>query len=175
MLQGLAPERVFAIGTASKSLAPAVRLGWMISPAGLTEAVAEAKRIGDRGSSTLDQLALANLLESGRYDRHLRRMRAVYAARRTVLIETLARHAPTVRLTGLAAGFHAVAHLHPAADEQAVVAAALDRQVGLHPMEDYRATPAPAGAPQLILGFGNLPERGITIGLTTVADLLGEP
>ena len=175
MLQGLAPERVFAVGTTSKSLAPAVRLGWMLTPAGLTEAVAEGKRIGDRGSSTLDQLALAALLESGRYDRHLRRMRAVYAARRTVLIETLARHAPTVRLTGLAAGFHAVAHLHPAADEQAVVAAALDRQVGLHPMEDYRATPAPAGAPQLILGFGNLPERGITIGLTTVADLLGEP
>jgi GntR family transcriptional regulator/MocR family aminotransferase len=99
-------------------------------------------------------------------------MRAVYAARRGVLIETLARQAPNVRLTGLAAGFHAVAHLHPAADEQALVAAARGRQVGLHPMADYRATPAPAGAPQLILGFGNLPERDITTGITLIADLL---
>jgi GntR family transcriptional regulator/MocR family aminotransferase len=172
MLQGLAPERVFAIGTTSKSLAPAIRLGWMLTPGGLTEPVAEHKLISDRGSSTLDQLALATLLESGRYDRHLRRMRAVYAARRAVLIETLARQAPAIRLTGLAAGFHAVAHLDPAADEQAVVAAALDRHVGLHPMAEYRATPAPPRSPQLILGFGNLPERTIITALTTIADLL---
>jgi GntR family transcriptional regulator / MocR family aminotransferase len=175
MLQGLAPERVFTIGTASKSLAPAIRLGWVLAPAGLTEAVAECKRISDRGSATLDQLALAALLESGRYDRHLRRMRAVYAARRAVLIETLARQVPAVRLTGLAAGFHAVAHLDPAADERAVAAAALERQVGLHPMADFRATPAPPRTPQLILGFGNLPERAIATGLTAVADLLRSP
>jgi len=58
-----------------------------------------------------DQLALAILIETGRYDRHLRRMRTEYATRRDVLVQTLAQHAPAVRLTGLAAGFHAVAHL----------------------------------------------------------------
>src|SRR5215467_11679179 len=75
VLQGLAPDRVFTIGTASKALAPAVRLGWVLAPPSLAAAVAEEKRISDRGSSTLDQLVLAALLRSGRYDRHLRRMR----------------------------------------------------------------------------------------------------
>jgi GntR family transcriptional regulator / MocR family aminotransferase len=79
-LQGLAPDRVFLVGTASKSLAPAVRLGWVHAPAPLAEAVAGEKEMGDRGSCTLDQLALATLLTSGRFDRHLRRMRGSTAA-----------------------------------------------------------------------------------------------
>ena len=153
VLQGLAPDRVVAIGTVSKALAPAVRLGWVLAPPTLTAAVAEEKRISDRGSSGLDQLALAALLESGRYDRHLRRMRASYARRRGVLIDALARHAPEVRLTGLAAGFHAVAHLPDSADEQAVVTAARERSVGLYGMAPHRAAGA-AGPPQLVLGFG---------------------
>jgi GntR family transcriptional regulator / MocR family aminotransferase len=171
VLQGLAPDRVAVIGTASKALAPAVRLGWVLAPPSLAAAVAAEKQISDRGSSTLDQLALAALLESGRYDRHLRRMRAIYAGRRAVLIDALARHTPGVRLTGLAAGFHAVAHLPARADEQAVVAAARERSVGLYGMGRYRATAA-AAAPQLVLGFGNVSERAIEPGIVAVADLL---
>lgn len=170
-LQGLAPGRVFAIGTASKALAPAVRLGWILAPPSLADAVAAEKENSDRGSSTLDQLALAALLESGRYDRHLRRMRAVYAGRRTALIAALARHAPRIRLTGLAAGFHAVAHLPAPADEEAVVAAARERLVGLYGMGSYRANGA-AAPPQLVLGFGNVGERAIEPGIAAVADLL---
>jgi GntR family transcriptional regulator / MocR family aminotransferase len=171
VLQGLAPDRVFTIGTASKALAPAVRLGWVLAPPSMADAVAAAKLISDRGSSTLDQLALAALLESGRYDRHLRRMRAVYARRRSVLIEALARHAPAVRLTGLAAGFHAVAHLPATADERAVVAGARERMVGLYQMSDFRAS-AVTAPPQLVLGFGNTSERAIEPGIAAVADLL---
>jgi GntR family transcriptional regulator/MocR family aminotransferase len=163
---------VFAIGTASKALAPAVRLGWVLAPPSLADAVAAEKRISDRGSSTLDQLAVAALLESGRYDRHLRRMRGVYGRRRDVLIGALARHAPAVRLTGLAAGFHAVAHLPAAADEQAVALAASERQVGLYGMGTFRAPPA-AGPPQLVFGFGQVGERAIEPGIAAVADLLG--
>jgi GntR family transcriptional regulator/MocR family aminotransferase len=171
VLQGLAPDRVFAIGTVSKSLAPAVRLGWVLVPPPLVEAIAAQKRVSDRGSSGLDQLAVAALLESGRYDRHLRHMRAVYARRRGVLIDSLARHAPGVRLTGLAAGFHAVAHLPDSADEQAVVAAARQRSVGLYAMGPQRT--ATAGAPpQLVLGFGNVGERAVESGIAAVADLL---
>ena len=171
VLQGLAPGHVFTIGTASKALAPAVRLGWVLAPPSLAGAVAEEKRISDRGSATLDQLALAALLESGRYDRHLRRMRALYASRRARLIAVLARHAPAIRLTGLAAGFHAVAHLPAAADEQAVVAAARERRVGLYGMGDFRAVRA-AGPPQLVLGFGQVGERAIEPGIAAIADLL---
>jgi len=171
VLQGIAPDRVLAIGTASKALAPAVRLGWVLAPASLAGAIAAEKRISDRGSSTLDQLALAALLESGRYDRHLRRMRAMYASRRGVLIDALARHAPGVRLTGLAAGFHAVAHLPASADEQAVVAAARERSVGLYGMGSYASAPM-AAPPQLVIGFGHVTGRAISSGIVAVADLL---
>jgi len=171
VLQGIAPDRVFTLGTVSKSLAPAVRLGWVIAPPALAGAVAEAKLLSDRGTSGLDQLALAALLRSGRYDRHLRKMRGVYARRRAALIDALGRHAPGVRLTGLAAGFHAVAHLPASADEDAVVAQARRRSVGLYGMAPFRAT-RDAAPPQLVLGFGLVNERAIEAGIAAVADLL---
>ena len=171
-LQGLAPDRVFLLGTASKALAPAVRLGWVHAPSPLASAVASEKEMSDRGSCTLDQLALAILLTTGRYDRHLRRMRTVYAARRTALTDAFARHAPRVQLTGLAAGFHAVASLPPDADETAVISAARKRRVGLHGIGGYRGNPDPAAPPALVMGFGNVRERAIEPALASVADLL---
>lgn len=148
-LQGLAPDRVISAGTVSWSLAPALRIGWLLCPPGIGALVTEHKHLSDRGSPTLDQLALATLIESGRYDRRLRRMRARYATRRTALVAALAEHAPQVAVTGRAAGFHTVAHLGPAADERAVVAAA--RAVGLYGMSTCRASRATA-PPQLVLG-----------------------
>jgi GntR family transcriptional regulator / MocR family aminotransferase len=171
-LQGLAPDQVFLLGTASKALAPAVRLGWVHAPSALAEAVAAEKEMSDRGSCTIDQLALATLLTTGRYDRHLRRMRAVYAARRTALTGAFARHVRRVQLTGLAAGFHAVAALPPGADERAVIAAALERRVGLHGIAGYRGDPDAAAPPALVLGFGNVRERAIEPAIAAVADLL---
>jgi GntR family transcriptional regulator/MocR family aminotransferase len=170
-LQGLAPDRVIALGTVSKSLAPALRLGWIISPPHLTGALTRGKHLTDRGTPGLDQAALALLIESGRYDRHLRRMRAEYAARREVLVHALARHAPGVRLTGLAAGFHAVAHLPPPATEDDVIQQARSRSVGLYGMSAYRASHAP-DPPQLLLGFGNTSQRAIQTGITLIGDLL---
>jgi len=171
-LQGLAPEQVFLLGTASKALAPAVRLGWVHAPSALAAAVAAEKEMSDRGSCALDQLALATLLTTGRYDRHLRRMRTVYAARRAALTAAFARHAPGVRLTGLAAGFQAVAPLPPAADESAVIAAARERRVGLHGIAGYRGNPD-AAPPALVIGFGNVRERAIEPAIAAIADLLG--
>ena len=171
-LQGLAPDQVFLLGTASKALAPAVRLGWIHAPSALASAVAAEKEMSDRGSCMLDQLALATLLTTGRYDRHLRRMRAVYAARRTALTDAFARHAPRVQLTGLAAGFHAVAPLPSGADERAVIAAARDRRVGLHGIGAYRGNPDTAAPPALVMGFGNVRERAIEPAIAGVADLL---
>ncbi len=173
VLQGLEPDRVVVIGTASKALAPALRLGWVLAPPGLADAIAERKLMSDRGSSVLDQLALAALLESGRYDRHLRRMRRVYAARRAALTAALARHAPAIRVTGLAAGFHAVAHLPATADELAVAAVARERRVGVYPMSLFRSDPSAAAPPSLVMGFGNTGERAIEPGIAAIADLLG--
>jgi GntR family transcriptional regulator/MocR family aminotransferase len=170
-LQGLAPERVVSLGTVSKSLTPALRLGWAVLPESLADEARAAKLAADRSTPTLDQLALATLIESGRYDRHVRRMRSEYAARRDVLVESLAEHAPALRLTGLAAGFHAVAHLPAGSDEQAVVAAGRERGVGLFGMSTYRSTGA-TNPPQLVFGFGNTPQRAIRSGIAAVADLL---
>jgi GntR family transcriptional regulator/MocR family aminotransferase len=171
-LQGLAPDQIFLLGTASKALAPAVRLGWIQAPAALAAAVADEKEMSDRGSCTLDQLALATLLTTGRYDRHLRRMRTVYAARRAALTGAFARHATGVQLTGLAAGFQAVAPLPSGTDETAVIAAARERRVGLYGISGYRGQPDPTAPPTLLMGFGNVRERTIEPAIAAIAGLL---
>ena len=170
-VQGLAPGRVAALGTVSKSLAPGIRLGWILCPPALVRDVAEEKRFDDRGSPVQDQLALAALIESGRYGRHLRRMRPLYAARRAALLDALARHAPGVRLTGLDAGFHAVAHLPEGVAERRVIEEARRRSVGVYGMSGYRASGAAEPA-RLVLGFGALGPRAIEDGVAAVADLL---
>ena len=133
--------------------------------------MAEEKLRDDRGSPGLDQLVLARLIESGRFDRHLRRMRGVYARRRAALSEALATHAPRVRLSGLAAGFHAVVHLPDGVDEATIIAAARERSVALYGMSAWRAS-GQATPPQLVLGFGNLDPRAITAGIAALGGLL---
>jgi GntR family transcriptional regulator/MocR family aminotransferase len=170
-LQGLAPDRVAHLGSVSKSLAPTLRLGWILCPPHLSPAVAQHKQLADRGSPVIDQLALADLLRSGHYDRHLRQMRLRYEDRRTALVNALQRHAPEVEPRGLAAGFHTVAQLPTGTDEHAVVEAARSRSVGLYGMSRYRVGKH-SGPPQLVLGFGNLTADAIADGIGTVADLL---
>jgi GntR family transcriptional regulator / MocR family aminotransferase len=170
-LHGLAADRVLSIGTVSKSLAPTIRLGWLLCPPAMTAALADEKQLHDRGCPGLDQLALATLISSGRYDRHLRRMRSVYAARRTALVESLAQHAAGVRLTGLAAGFHAIVHLPDGHTERATISAARKRSVGLYGVSPMTSTGQTTPA-RLVLGFGNLTERTIRAGIAAVGDLL---
>ncbi|MGI8571892.1 MAG: PLP-dependent aminotransferase family protein [Solirubrobacteraceae bacterium] len=170
-LQGLAPNRVALLGTVSKSLAPALRIGWIVCPPAMIEAISQEKWLTDRGSPGLEQLALAALIESGRYDRHLRHMRTVYAGRRDTLVRALQAMAPEVELGGLAAGFHAVARLPAAVDEQAVVGQARARSVGLYGMSMYRAS-GDTSPPELVLGFGNLSEAEIERGIAAISDLL---
>ncbi len=173
-LQGLAPDCVISLGTVSKSLAPALRLGWIVAPPRLHPALARGKWRADRGSPGLDQLALAALLESGRYDRHLRRVRAEYAARRETLVAALQRHAPHLAVTGLAAGFHAVLHLPPGTAEAALIEAAAARGVGLYGMAGMHVQDVPP-QPRLILGFGNTPRSAVEAGIAAIADLLNAP
>jgi GntR family transcriptional regulator/MocR family aminotransferase len=170
-LQGLAPDLVVLLGTVSKALAPAVRLGWMVCPPNLLGAVTAEKLRTDRGSPGIDQLVLARLIQSGRYDRHLRRMRTLYAGRRAALMTAMGTHAPSVRLSGLAAGFHMVAHLADHIDEATLVAAARERAVALYGMQGWRTSNMDS-PPQLVLGFGNLDARAITAGVVAIADLL---
>ena len=171
LLQGLAPDRVISIGSASKALGPALRLGWIVCPPLLRDAIVQKKRLADHGTPALDQLALGRLIESGRYDRHLRRMRGRYGRKRDALLAALADHAPEAELTGLAAGFHATLRLPPQADENAIARAAAERAVRVDPMSRYRLTDHDH-QPHLVLGFGNLTEPAIRRGIATIADLI---
>jgi GntR family transcriptional regulator/MocR family aminotransferase len=167
-LHGLAPDRVIYAGTASKTLAPALRLGWLVAPPQLTGRLTEAKTLADRGSPVLDQLAFADFLERGEFERHLRRMRPVYRRRRDALLTALARELPELEPAGAAAGLHLVAYLPPGLEEAAVIAAAARRGVALHGLAPYRLSPG--GRPGLIFGYATLDERTLERGVSLVAE-----
>ncbi len=166
-MQGLDPRRVAYAGTASKTLAPGFRLGWLILPRELVEPFAEAKLLADRGSPILDQLTFADFLSRGEFDRHLRRMRPMYRSRRDALLTALARHLPELEPAGIAAGLHLVAWLPRDLEEAAVIAAAAREGVAVAGVSPFRLSPASPGG--LIFGYSNLNERAITDGIMRLA------
>jgi len=166
-MQGLDPDRVAYAGTASKTLAPGFRLGWLILPRELVEPFAAAKLLADRGSPIMDQLTFADFLSRGEFDRHLRRMRPIYRARRDALLRALARHLPQLDPAGIAAGLHMVAWLPRDLDEASVIAAAAREGVAIAGVSPYRLSPAPRGG--LIFGYSDLNERAIADGVARLA------
>jgi GntR family transcriptional regulator/MocR family aminotransferase len=170
-LQGRAPEHVVYGGTASKTLAPALRLGWVAVPAELAYAVAVEKGFADGGSAILEQLVLADLIERGDLDRHLRRTRAAHRRRRDTLAEAVAEHLPEVRISGVAAGLHAMLALPDGADEAAICAAANARGVRVEGVGAHRFAPGPPG---LLLGYGALTEPAIRRGVAELAAAVRE-
>ena len=171
-LQGLAPDRVVYAGSASKTLAPGLRLGWFVVPGHLAEPMAAAKIAADRGSPALEQLALADLITRGEFDRHLRRMRPVYRRRRDALLAALARRLPRLRPAGVSAGLHLVTWLPPHLDEATVVDAAARAGVGIEGVTPYRIShPGPGG---LIFGYATVNEHAITEGVDILARVIDE-
>lgn len=157
-LQALAPEQVIYAGSASKSLAPGLRLGWLALPADLIDAVIEAKRRADRGSEVMSQLALAQLIESGALDRHVRRMRRRYRDRRDRLVETLNRHAPTAVIHGISAGLHAVVALPEHLAEGDVLSLARERDIALTGLAPFwHGTRDPTTG--IVVGYGTPAEH----------------
>ena len=163
-LQALAPEHVIYAGTVSKTLAPGLRLGWLVLPDRLTEAVASAKARSDAHTSSFEQLTLAEFITSGAYDRHVRRVRLAYRRRRDRLVAALAAHAPGVRVTGIAAGLHAVAELGPGQREEQVIARAAARGVAIEGLGGYALREHTRG-PALVIGYATPPEHGYTTAL----------
>ncbi|MBB3724940.1 MocR-like pyridoxine biosynthesis transcription factor PdxR [Nonomuraea dietziae] len=171
-MQGLAPDQVVYCGTASKTLAPGLRLGWLVVPSHLVADVAAAKVLADRGSPVIDQLTFADFLTRGEFDRHLRRMRPVYRRRRDALLDALRAHLPDLEPAGIAAGQHVVAWLPPDLDEAAVVTAAARHGLGIHGLGPYRI--AGTGPGGLIFGYAILGESAIAEGVALLAAAVRE-
>jgi GntR family transcriptional regulator / MocR family aminotransferase len=157
-LQGLDPEHVAYVGTASKSLSPALRLGWLVLPTRLLPEVLAAKGEAEGYSSGLDQLTLAEFIDSGAYDRHVRAMRQRYRRRRDHLVAALAARAPHIRVTGIAAGLQALIELPPGTEQSAVDRA---RREGLAVSHLAFHAYAPSGSARdaLIAGYGAPPDH----------------
>ncbi|HSZ04522.1 MAG TPA: PLP-dependent aminotransferase family protein [Solirubrobacteraceae bacterium] len=172
-MQGLAPDRVVYMGTVSKTLAPALRLGWLVLPPRLLDPLLAHKVLSDHGCPTIEQLALARMLDSGAYDRHLRQARRRYRARRDALVRSVARHLPGARVTGLAAGLHAIVCLPRAVDGIELVQAAARRSVGVYPL-GYGYMEVRPVHDGLVLGYANLAEPAIEEGIRRLAEALEE-
>jgi GntR family transcriptional regulator/MocR family aminotransferase len=167
-LQALEPARIIYGGTASKTLAPALRLGWLVVPPSLLEAVAREQSNADWGAPRIDQHAFADFLERGELDRHLRRQRVVYRERRDTLLRALDKFLPEATVVGISAGLHATVGLPPTDDELAIKEEAARRGIAVSTMRSNRVRPR-GGPPTLLLGYANVSEASIGVGVKELA------
>lgn len=174
-VQGLDPDRVIYFGSTSKSLSPALRLGWMALPGRLVDDIVAAKGERELWSGAPDQLTLADFIAGGAYDRQLRRMRTIYRRRRDLLTAVLAERAPHVTVSGIAAGLHAVLQL-PAGTEQATLRAARRLGLSLDGLSSY-LHPESAMPPRdgLVIGYGTPPGHAVAAALDALCLALPDP
>lgn len=169
-LQSLDPDRIVYAGSASKTLSPALRLGWLVVPVRLQGAVQRAQRLQGHGCPRIDQHALAELLASGEFDRHLRRMRAVYRSRREALLQALCEHLPGIEVGGIDAGLHATVRLPRRCEETRLREAARRRGVTFEFLSRHRIGGDREGTrTTLLLGYTRGSESSIRLGIRALA------
>lgn len=171
-MQALAPDRVVFAGSTSKALAPGLRIGWLVLPARLRIAVLDAMAAMGTTVGAPDQLALADLLDRGDYDRHVRRARQSYRKRRAELSARLATQT-NVRLDGVPAGLHTLLPLSSQQEEKHLVDAGLAagvRLMGLHTAGYWHSTERGGGG--LVLGYATPPQHSWRHALDVLARVL---
>ncbi|MFG2049984.1 PLP-dependent aminotransferase family protein [Micromonospora sp. NPDC048935] len=171
-LRGLLPEQVCYAGSVSKLLAPALRVGWLLVPPRLRDAVVTAKRNADLGNAVLPQLVLAELLTSGAFERHLRLLRRRHIRRRDAMIAALAGALPSATVHGAAAGLHLMITLDDAVVDTELAAATLARGVKVQPLSWHCQRPY---RPGLVLGYAARTPTQIEAGVAGIAAALGAP
>ncbi|HEY2671602.1 MAG TPA: PLP-dependent aminotransferase family protein [Rugosimonospora sp.] len=169
-LQGMATQSVALVGSVSKALAPALRLGWLAGPAGLMAELAAAKSAADNGGPVLEQLAFAHLLASGGYDRHLRTVRRLYRARRDVAVTAIAEHLPGATVTGVAAGMHLLVTLPAGVDDVALAGRAAAQGIGALALSSTRV--GVPGPPGLAIGYAAVPPDRLRDAVAAIGRLL---
>ncbi|MEU4482943.1 PLP-dependent aminotransferase family protein [Micromonospora sp. NPDC023966] len=168
-LRGMLPDRVCYTGSVSKLLAPALRIGWVLVPPRLHADLVAAKRMADLGNAALPQLVLAELMDSGELERHLRLLRRRHVRRRDAMIRAVREHLPGAVVHGAAAGLHLLVTLPGEVDDTALAAAALRRGVKVQPLSWHAQRPQPAG---LVLGYAANPPTDIDRALKALAAIL---
>jgi GntR family transcriptional regulator/MocR family aminotransferase len=158
VMQGMDPSRVFLLGSVSKTLSPALGLGWLVAPGAMTATVRAANPVA-AAPPVLDQLALATFIDRGWYDAHLRASRRRFRARRDLLVRTLDAEVPQGRVAGTVAGLHILLHLPDDTDTHRAVLAAAAAGLRLVDLDDYRMRPSEERA--LVLGYGNISDTEI--------------
>jgi GntR family transcriptional regulator/MocR family aminotransferase len=170
-LQGLAPDAVIYAGTASKTLAPGLRIGWLVVPPALLDLLQEEQRLQDYGISRIEQHTLAPFIASGDYDRHLRRMRLLYRKRREALVSALAEFVPQASVTGISAGLHASVTLPARYDETELTALAAQKGIAIGFLSRHRVGES-TGPTTLLLGYAKLSETSIHAGIRGLSAIL---
>jgi GntR family transcriptional regulator/MocR family aminotransferase len=175
-LQALDPDHVVYGGTASKTLAPGLRLGWLLLPRALVDPVVALRLAEDGHVPAPEQIAFTELLRSGAFERHVRRMRTRYRARRDRLVAMLAERAPNVMPIGISAGLRVLLELPPGGPTaQDLVRRASERSIELFPFGPHRhGQGRPDAAEAVVIGYGALPGHDFDAGLRALGDLLEE-
>jgi GntR family transcriptional regulator/MocR family aminotransferase len=175
-LQALAPDHVVYAGTASKSLAPSLRLGWLVVPPRLLDAVTAELAAGPSG---IDQLTLAEFITSGDYDRQIRRARLAYRRRRDRLVKIMngqELRGQGLHISGIAAGLHAVLDCSRPSRELDIIARATEHGLALDGLERYRAGDEVRGTDAeragLVIGYSRPPEHAYTTALARLRAVL---
>jgi GntR family transcriptional regulator / MocR family aminotransferase len=172
-LQGLGPDHVIYAGSTSKTLAPGLRLGWLVVPPDWLPEIRQEKWEQDSGSPSLDQLAFARFLATGEFDEHLRRTRRTYARRRHRFIGQIQHHLPQVTVVGASAGLHLTALLRQEVDMPAFLNAAAAAGIHVNDLSSYAFAPHGHGQ-GIVLGYSRIREASAAAALGLLATLLDE-
>jgi GntR family transcriptional regulator/MocR family aminotransferase len=170
-VQGLDPERVIYVGTFSKILSPALRIGYTVLPARYVETYRRLKWFADRHTSTLEQLILARFMEQGYFDRHIRRMRKIYRKRREALVTSLRQHLPEAQILGESAGMHLVVELPDQRFTERTMRRIHEAGVQVYAVEHYALLKG-KHEHQIVMGYGGLTADAIQEGVVRLAKAL---